>query len=125
MSRFAVQTHALLRIISGFTFMWWGSQKLLSFPSPPPEGLPWYVLKVAGPLELGCGLLIFLGLFTRHAAFLASGLMAVAYWKAHGLTHALPIMNGGELAILYCFIFLFLAANGPGTWSLDKVLKET
>ena len=80
----------------------------------------------AGLLEFGGGLLILLGLFTRWTAFLLSGTMAVAYWIGHGLTGKgfLPILNGGELAALYCFVFLYLFFAGGGTWSLDNLLKK-
>jgi len=74
---------------------------------------------VAGPIELVCGFLVMIGLLTRPAAFLASGLMGVAYWLAHGTRALLPILNQGELAVLYCFVFLFIAARGPGRWSVD------
>ena len=119
---------SVLRIITGFLFLWHGSQKLLGFPPSPPQpggggGMPPIVL-VAGILELFGGLLILLGLFTRWTAFVLSGLMAVAYWMAHGLSGKgfLPLLNGGELAVLYCFVFLYLFFAGGGTWSLDNLL---
>lgn len=119
---------SVLRFITGFLFLWHGSQKLLSFPpSQQPggggDGLPPIVL-VAGILELFGGLLILVGLFTRWTAFILCGLMAVAYWMAHGTNGKgfLPLLNGGELAVLYCFVFLYLFFAGGGTWSLDNLL---
>lgn len=115
------QTYALMRIVVGFLFLWHGSQKLLGVPPmppidpPPPAAIIW----IAGTIELVGGLLVMIGLFTRWAAFLSSGLMAFAYWMAHGLQALLPIVNQGELAALYCFVFLFIAARGPGIWSVD------
>lgn len=120
LSRFQPQTYALLRIVTGFLFLWHGTHKLFSFPMAPPE-IPRFVTLVAGPIELAGGALVMLGLFTRPAAFLCSGLMAVAYWMQHGRIHALPLVNLGELAALYCFVFLFLATRGSGIWSLDAL----
>ena len=116
MSRFTAQTYALVRIVAGFLFLWHGMQKLFGFPGEPHEGAP-----ALGPIELVGGLLVMLGLFTRWAAFLCSGLMACAYWMAHGTTAFLPVLNHGELAVLYCFVFLLISAQGPGIWSLDRV----
>jgi putative oxidoreductase len=79
---------------------------------------------VAGPIELIGGILVMIGLFTSPAAFLSSGLMAAAYWMAHGFQGLLPIQNHGELAALYCFAFLFIAARGAGIWSVDASRGE-
>ena len=119
MSPYAAQTYALLRIVSGFLMMHHGGQKLFDFPVEGYAGMPWHITWVAGPIELIGGALIMVGLFTRWSAFLNAGLMAAAYWMAHGLTDLLPIANGGELAALYCFVFLAISANGPGIWSID------
>jgi putative oxidoreductase len=113
------QTYALLRIVAGFLFLWHGSQKLLGFPGGLPEGAPPFVIYVGGSIELIGGILIMVGLFTRWAAFICSGQMAAAYWMAHGSNALLPLVNGGELAALYCFVFLFIAARGAGIWSVD------
>ena len=113
------QTYALLRIVSGFLFLWHGVQKMFGFPGEMPAGVPSFIIWVAGPIELLGGALIMIGLLTRWAAFLASGLMAFAYWMAHGPKHPLPLVNGGELAVLYCFVFLFIASRGSGIWSVD------
>ncbi|MDJ0868001.1 MAG: DoxX family protein [Myxococcota bacterium] len=119
MEPYAPQTYALLRIVTGLLFLWHGTQKLFGIPSDPPPEAPAFVLYVAGPIELVGGLLVMLGLFTRPAAFLCSGLMAAAYWMAHGLNHVFPMLNGGELAALYCFLFLMISAHGAGIWSVD------
>lgn len=118
MSSFKKQTYALMRIVAGFLFIWHGSQKLLGFP-PSSFDPPAHVTWIAGGIELVGGALIMIGLFTSPVAFLASGLMAAAYWMAHGTQALLPIQNGGELAALYCFVFLFIAAKGSGIWSVD------
>ena len=119
MGSYAERTYALLRIVFGFMFLFHGTQKLLHFPMPPPEGVPGFVIWVAGTLELVGGLLITIGLMTSWAAFVCSGLMAVAYWMAHGMNAPLPIQNQGELAVLYCFAFLYISARGSGMWSVD------
>jgi putative oxidoreductase len=119
MRRYDDETYAALRIVTGFLFLWHGAQKLFGFPEEVPAGAPPFVLYVAGPIELLGGVLILLGCFTRWAAFVCSGLMAVAYWMAHGTRDLLPLSNGGELAALYCFVFLFIAARGAGCYSLD------
>lgn len=119
MSSFSSQSYALMRIIVGFLFLWHGTQKLFGFPSAMPEGVPAYIIYGAGPIELIGGILVMIGLFTRGAAFLASGLMAAAYWIAHGPNALLPIQNNGELAALYCFVFLFISTQGGGIWSVD------
>jgi putative oxidoreductase len=119
MRGYEAQAYALLRIVTGFLFLWHGMQKLLGFPGHMPPGVPGFIVWIAGPIELGCGTLVMIGLFTSRAAFLASGEMAFAYWMGHGTRALLPILNQGELAVLYCFTFLFIAARGPGIWSLD------
>ena len=118
---------SVLRIAAGYMFMLHGSAKLLGVPHVEMfDGLQLFSLYgVAGMLELGGGLLVLLGLFTRPAAFILSGQMAVAYFIGHvsGKGHALiPFMNGGEAAALFSFVFLYLAAAGGGKWSLDALL---
>ena len=117
MKAYENQTYALMRIMAGFLFLWHGSQKLLGFPSE--SGATGYVKYVAGSIELVGGVLIMIGLFTAPVAFLASGLMAAAYWMAHGTNDFFPILNRGELAALYCFVFLYISAKGSGIWSVD------
>lgn len=116
---YTAQTYAALRIVAGFLFLWHGAQKLFSFPISAMEGMPAFIQFGAGSIELVGGALVMIGLFTRWAAFVCSGMMAIAYWLAHGLNALFPIQNGGELAVLYCFMFLFIAANGSGIWSVE------
>jgi putative oxidoreductase len=112
-----------LRIVAALIFMAHGTQKLLGFPAPPPSGQPplLSLFGIGGALKLVGGLLILFGLFTRPVAFLLAGEMAVAYWMFHAPKSFYPILNGGDAAILYCFVFLYLAAAGPGSWSLDAL----
>ena len=124
MRSFESQSYALMRIVTGLLFLWHGTQKLLGFPTDAPAQAPAFVLYVAGPIELVGGLLVMLGFFARPAAFLCSGLMAAAYWMAHGTKALFPLEHGGELAALYCFVFLFIAARGAGIWSLDAARGE-
>jgi putative oxidoreductase len=119
MKSYEPQTYAAMRIVTGFLFLWHGSQKLLGIPGGVPGEAPAFILYTAGPIELIGGVLVMIGLFTGWAAFVCSGLMAAAYWMGHGTQALLPVMNGGELAALYCFVFLFIAARGSGIWSVD------
>ena len=119
MSSYNSQGYALMRIVVGFLFLWHGAQKLFGIPSPIPGEVPAFITYIAGPIELIGGTLVMIGLFTRWAAFLASGQMAVAYWMVHGTKAVLPIQNNGELAALYCFVFLFISTQGGGIWSVD------
>jgi putative oxidoreductase len=123
-SRYAPYAFALLRIVVGLLFAMHGSQKLLGFPGDKPAMGLAGMMGVAGIIELVGGLLIALGLLTRPAAFLCSGLMAVAYFMAHAPNGALPIVNQGELAVVYCFVFLYIWAHGPGIWSLDGLVRR-
>jgi len=124
MSAFNSHCYALMRIVAGFLFLWHGVQKLFDFPTPMPAGVPAFITYVAGPIELIGGILVMIGLFTRWTAFLTSGLMAFAYWIGHGTKALLPIQNSGELAALYCFVFLFIASQGSGIWSVDATRKR-
>jgi putative oxidoreductase len=119
LSRWQPQLLALLRIVTGLLFLEHGLSKFFGFPVPfQVHPLP-TLLVAAGVIECAAGLLVTLGLFTRLAAFVASGEMAVAYWMQHFPKGPWPIANMGEGAILFCFIFLYLAAAGPGAWSID------
>ena len=120
MAPFSDYLYAAMRIVAGFTFIWHGTQKLFGFPMAAPAGVPDFVIYVAGPIELFGGLLIMIGLMTRWAAFICSGTMAAAYWMAHGTQALLPLQNGGELAALYCFVFLYISAHGAGMLSMDS-----
>ena len=123
LSKYETQIYAILRIIAGFLFLWHGSQKLFSFP-PAGVDMPLFIVIAAGPIEFIGGLLIMLGLWTRWAAFITSGQMAVAYWMAHGAHALLPVVNQGEMAVLYCFLFLFISAKGSGVFSIDHVREK-
>ena len=118
----ATITHVLLRIMTGFLFIPHGYQKLIGLGGiGPREGtLP----MVAASIELVGGALILVGFKTRWAAFVSSGLMAAAYFMGHAKDAFLPIVNRGELAVLYCFVFLFLWANGSGAVSIDSMLEK-
>lgn len=127
LGRFAPQLYALLRIVAGLMFLMHGTQKLFGWPPSGQGGggpLPTMAL-VSGWLELVLGTLITVGLLTRIAAFLASGEMAVAYWMVHFPNGFWPIVNQGELAALYCFLFLYIAAAGAGIWSIDGARSRT
>jgi putative oxidoreductase len=127
--RYAPQVYALFRIVAGFLFLFHGAQKLLGlFGGMGGSGatagmmtLPWF----AGVIELVGGILIMIGLFTRPVAFIASGEMAVAYFMAHQSRGGWPVQNGGELAALYCFVFLYIAARGAGLWSADAAMRRS
>jgi putative oxidoreductase len=122
-SKYEKQIYAVLRIVVGFLFLWHGSQKLFDFP-PSGHEITLYIKWIAGPIEFIGGFLIMIGLWTRWAAFIACGEMAYAYWSVHGMTAVLPIMNHGEAAILYCFIFLLISARGAGMLSIDYYRKK-
>ena len=122
-SKYEGQIYAIFRFVAGFLFLWHGSQKLFDFPVVA-HGMPAYIMFIAGPVEFVGGLLIMIGLWTPWAAFVCSGQMAVAYWSVHGTHAILPFMNGGELAIIYCFAFLFIAARGSGILSIDRLLEK-
>lgn len=114
---------SVLRIIAAFLFLAHGSQKLFGFPTPaqPRSGSLSPLILAAGILEFFGGLLLMLGVFTRPVAFILSGMMAVAYFMAHASQGFWPVLNGGELAALYSFVFLYLAAAGGGEWSLENL----
>lgn len=111
----------ITRILSGILFACHGAQKVLgAFGGMPPDA-PKHIVWIAGTIELVGGALIALGLFTRPVAFLSSGLMAVAYFYGHARNGFWPKLNGGELAILYCWLFLYFSAQGPGSFALDNL----
>ncbi|MBN8845049.1 MAG: DoxX family protein [Sphingomonadales bacterium] len=121
---FTEQAYALLRIVAGLLFLAHGVQKFLNFPVAFPMPLN-PLLQAAGAIEIVAGGLIVIGLFTRPAAFIASGMSAVGYWIAHGSQGPFPIANGGETIVLYCFLFLFVATRGAGIWSLDAATRKS
>ena len=120
---FTGQAYALLRIVAGLLFLAHGVQKFLNFPVAFPMPLN-PMLQAAGVIELVAGGLIVIGLFTRPAAFIASGMSAVGYWMVHGSKDFFPIVNGGEAIALYCFIFLFIATRGAGIWSVAAAMRR-
>ena len=113
---------SILRVITGLLFLEHGTGKLLGFPHGLPfiDKMPTGLLYFTGTIELVGGVLIVLGLFTRPVAFVLSGFMAVGYFMAHFPMSFFPAINFGEPALLYCFVFLYLAAAGPGPWAIDK-----
>lgn len=116
---------SVLRFMTGFLFLWHGTQKLFGFPPSERGGGELSTLMlIGGILELVGGVFVMLGLFTRWTAFILSGMMAVAYWGWHGTQAFLPIVNRGELAALYCFVFLYLFFAGGGSWALDNFLTK-
>jgi putative oxidoreductase len=112
---------SVLRIMTGLLFMQHGTAKYLGFPAMDMFASLDTLTAVSGALELFGGALIDIGLFTRPVAFILSGKMAVAYFMAHAGQSFFPLVNQGELAVLYCFVFLYLAAAGGGVWSLDAL----
>src|SRR5262252_3802243 len=130
LSKYQPQLLSILRIVAGLLFLEHGMQKLLHVPPLPAAmmaAIPHNMMPViitAGVIELVGGALVTIGLFTRLAAFICSGEMAIAYWIVHVPRGGFfPTVNGGDAAILFCFIFLFIAAAGPGPWALSKSAK--
>jgi putative oxidoreductase len=125
--RYAPQVYALFRIVVGFLFMFHGLQKIFGMfggmqgATAPMMSMPWF----AGVIETVGGVLVLIGLLTRVAAFIGSGEMAAAYFMVHQPRGTWPIQNGGELAALYCFAFLYIAARGAGMWSVDGATGGT
>jgi putative oxidoreductase len=126
--RFRAQAPRILgaaRFIAGVMFACHGAQKIFNVFGGMPPGVPKALIWSAGPIEFVGGILIAIGLFTRSAAFLCSGLMAFAYFMGHAHNGFWPAVNGGELAIFYCWFFLYLAAQGPGAWALDNLWRRS
>lgn len=125
-SRYQPQLLSLLRIVAGLMFMQHGAQKIFGFPAPAMG--PFDIasqMGIGGVLELVGGALIVIGLFTRPVAFILSGMMAVAYFQFHAATGGLyPLVNKGELAALYCWVFLYITAAGPGAWAVDNMIGK-
>ena len=121
----APQLLSSLRIVAGFLFIAHGTQKLFGFPAPMPVQMSLAsIVGAAGIIEFVGGALLLAGLFTRPVAFILSGEMAVAYFRSHVERSFWPLLNGGELAALYSFLFLFLAAAGGGPWSADALIRR-
>lgn len=117
---------SVLRIIAGFLIMPHGAQKLFGFLAAPgmPAATLGSMMWIAGVLEFFGGLLLLIGLFTRPVAFILSGLMAVAYFMVHAPGGFWPLQNKGELAVIYCFVYLFFAAAGGGEWAVDRLIHR-
>lgn len=124
LGKFTAQIFALLRIIAGFMFLMHGAQKLFGWPGGKDPVEIFSLMGLAGTIEFVGGTLIMIGLFASIAAFIASGQMAVAFFMVHAPQHWNPLVNNGELAVLYCFLFLYIASRGPGIWSLDEGRKH-
>lgn len=123
LSGWQLRAQGILRIVSGLLFLEHGTQKFLAFPAGEAAGAGWAFANpgaFAGIIELACGLLIASGLFVRPAAFLAAGTMAAAYFLAHAPQNFFPVNNGGDAAILYCFVFLYFVAAGPGGFAVGR-----
>jgi putative oxidoreductase len=119
-SAWAPRVLSILRIAAGLLILQHGTTKLLGFPATEMSGISVATMPgLAGIIELVGGILVVIGLFTRPAAFILSGMTAVAYWYVHAPQGFFPLLNGGELAALYCFVFLYLACAGGGVWSID------
>ncbi len=116
------QGYALLRIVTGYLFLWHGTQRFLDFPNEWPWGELNLLQTVGGSIEMIGGTLILVGLLTRTAAFICSGEMAVAYWFYHAPqgNPLFPITNNGDLAVMFTFVFLYIACRGSGIWSIDS-----
>lgn len=122
----APQVLSLLRIVAGLMFTQHGTQKIFGFPAEAMG--PFNIasqMGIGGVLELVGGVLMVLGLFTRPVAFILAGMMAVAYFQFHAGSSLYPMVNGGELAALYCWVFLYIFFAGPGAWALDRMLKKS
>jgi len=126
LGRYSTYVYAILRIVSGFVFMLHGTQKFFGYPPSPQAGGGGALdalATVAASIELIGGFLIMIGLFASIAAFISSGLMAVAYFMVHQPQAMWPPTNGGDAAVLYCFIFLYIASRGAGVWSVESAFK--
>src|SRR5690349_11906561 len=124
-STWAPRMLSVLRIMVALLFLEHGTQKLLGFPPSPNPGPPLFTLYgLQGVIELVGGILLALGLFTRPVAFILAGDMAVAYFMVHAPRGFFPMLNGGDAAILYCFVFLYLFVAGGGAWSLDEARQR-
>lgn len=125
-SRYQAHLRGILRIVTGLLFLAHGVVKLFGFPpgaQPGPQPIA-SLFGVGALIELVCGALVMIGLLTRPAAFIAAGEMAVAYWMFHAPQSPFPAVNGGDAAILYCFIFLYFVAAGPGAFSVDGMRSK-
>ena len=123
LGRYSTYIYAIFRIVFGLLIMLHGSQKMLGWPPAKQPGALEGLMIVAGVIELVGGFLIMIGFFSSIAAFITSGMFAVAYFMVHQPGGALPIMNGGELAVAYCFACFYIASRGSGVWSVDSIFR--
>jgi len=125
-SKLSPYLFSILRIVAALLFFEHGTQKLFGYPPGPPfTGFPNFsMLGIAGMIEVAGGFLVLIGLFTRPAALIMSGEMAVGYFRVHFPRSFFPILNGGEITVMLCFYFLYLSAAGAGLWSIDYLLKQ-
>lgn len=122
-SKFAPEVLSIARIVIGLLFLEHGASKLLDFPHGPVQPAMGSLLGVQGVIELVGGVLFLIGFLTRPVAFILAGDMAVAYFMAHSPKGVYPMLNGGDAAILYCFVFLIYFVSGPGRWAADGAQK--
>jgi len=125
--KYEIYSRAILRMITALLYMQHGAQKLFHYPPGGHHQGPFELLSlagIAGILEFFGGLLLLIGLCTRSVAFLLSGQMAVAYFLFYASKDFFPVVNGGELAIMFCFVFFYFIFSGPGAWSLDNLIKN-
>jgi len=120
LNEYRPQALAVLRIVAALLFLAHGTQKLFGFPGGGNTVNLFSLMGLAGTLEVVGSIMLIIGLKTRIVAFILSGMMAVAYWMAHAPQSFYPVLNGGDAAILFCFVFLYLVFAGPGAWSLDS-----
>jgi putative oxidoreductase len=124
LSKYEPQVYGLLRLVTGFLFLWHGTQKFFALPYAGFDIPLTFLVTTGGIIELVGGFFVMTGLFTRWAAFFCSGEMAFAYWMFHGPHAILPLANKGELAMIYCFLFLFIFVKGAGIFSLDHLVEK-
>ena len=115
---------SVLRIVVALLYLQHGLTKFFGFPGQAPASMPFFPVILAGLIEVVGSILLLIGLFSRTAAFIMSGEMAIAYWYAHFPRNPFPYNNGGTLAILYCFVFLYIFFAGPGPWSVDAMRRQ-
>lgn len=125
-TQLAQYLHAILRVVAALLYFEHGTQKLFGYPPGQPyTGFPDFsLLGIAGMIETSGGLLLLIGLFTRPTAFILSGEMAIGYFRVHWPMSVFPLLNGGEITVLFCFYFLYLSVTGAGPWSLDQILAR-
>jgi putative oxidoreductase len=125
LGRYSSYIYAIFRIVFGFMFMTYGTQKLFGWPAPKQAMQVAGLLMVAAIIEVVCGFLVLIGFLGSIAAFIASGEMAVAYFMQHQPQGSLPVVNQGIPAVLFCFAFLYIATRGSGVWSVDSLFRSS